>query len=543
MKIKNINILINKNNTVTQNKFLTKISLPNKIDLFYKSEGCYMREKFINLRNNICEKLYPTFVKTESSAWNFYINSTDENLEKLTIAEDEYFSIFKDKKYYKELKQINIENLNKSEQLQLKKLLKNFEEQLETGEDFKLLRSKESEIAKKYNSYIPKIDDKEVSKTEISKILEKETDVELRNKAYQAKIIGGDLIAEDLKTLVKQRNDFAIKKGFSNFYEYNLEKEFNVDLNDLTVILDEVYNETKDGIKKVILKKHKDLKNVFDIDNLKQYHYGYLTENNPDKKINEYFENKEQILELSKKTYSGIGYDIEKFVEEGKLVLDLYPRKGKNTHGFCFGIDAGKNARILANLTNNSYSLDTLNHELGHCVYTLGVSRDLPFIVREEHPAMTEAIAMMMGDLHKRENVLADIVPQNILEEFKQKFIEDDLSFISRALIIINFEKEMYKNPDQDLKKLWHEMRVKYALADENEELNNEWATIPHYLSHPVYYQNYFRANVYKNKMYKYLTSKFGNLTENKSVAEFLNEKLFKLGSSVEEKELMKIFE
>ena len=58
MKIKNINILINKNNTVTQNKFLTKISLTNKIDLFYKSEGCYMREKFINLRLLICELYY-----------------------------------------------------------------------------------------------------------------------------------------------------------------------------------------------------------------------------------------------------------------------------------------------------------------------------------------------------------------------------------------------------------------------------------------------------------------------------------------------------
>ena len=38
---------------------------------------------------------------------------------------------------------------------------------------------------------------------------------------------------------------------------------------------------------------------------------------------------------------------------------------------------------------------------MGHCVYALGISRDLPFIDRQTYPAMTEAIAMMMGDIQK----------------------------------------------------------------------------------------------------------------------------------------------
>ena len=236
-----------------------------------------------------------------------------------------------------------------------------------------------------------------------------------------------------------------------------------------------------------------------------------------------------------------MGYDVDKLVEEGKLILDLFPRKGKNTHGFCFNIDAGKDTRILANLTNNCSSIDTLMHELGHCVYTLGVSRELPFVEREEYPATTEAIAMMMGDLQKRENIFKDIIPADLMEDLKQKFIEDEIGFISRAMIIINFEKEMYKNPDQDLKKLWHEMRVKYSFADEKEESNNEWATIPHYLSHPAYYQNYFRATVMKAQIYKFLTEKLGNITENNKTAEFLKENFFKYGISLEENELIEI--
>ena len=97
----------------------------------------------------------------------------------------------------------------------------------------------------------------------------------------------------------------------------------------------------------------------------------------------------------------------------------------------------------------------------------------------------------------------------------------------------------MYKNPDQDLKKLWHDMKVKYQMRDEKEELDNGWATIPHYLSHPAYYQNYFRATIIKAQIYNYLREKLGNITENSKTAEVLKEELFKYGISKEEIELI----
>ena len=61
---------------------------------------------------------------------------------------------------------------------------------------------------------------------------------------------------------------------------------------------------------------------------------------------------------------------------------------------------------------NNVVSLDTLNHEMGHCVYDLGISTELTFLdKRASSPAVTEAIAMMMGDIIKTENVLTNILP------------------------------------------------------------------------------------------------------------------------------------
>ena len=227
-------------------------------------------------------------------------------------------------------------------------------------------------------------------------------------------------------------------------------------------------------------------------------------------------------------------------ISEKKLTLDLFPRKGKNTHRFCFGVEAGKDSRILANLTNNVSSLDTLNHEMGHCVYDLGIKTSLPFLDKSPaSPAITEAIAMMMGDIIKLENNLASIVEEEPLNEFKKSLIEDEVNFVSKSLLIINFEREFYSNPNQDPKELWKNLSEKYL--NRKEDLTNEWATIPHYLSHPAYYQNYFRANLMKVQIYNYLKSELGMLSENKNSAKFMDENIFSKGASVDEYDLIKM--
>ena len=544
MKIEKINSYNFNKITFKSNKnILTKNNKVLKPDIFCKSpevrEG--LMNKFIKLRDEFSDLLYPLMKKYNISSWDFYINSTDENLQIMTNNYDDYRKLWNDEILYKEFLKLKDVDLENHEKKQLKEILKNFEEEFKYGEDLKVLDDIENEIAQKYNSYIPKINGKETSKTEINKILEIEENPEIRKKAYEANIQGGDLIAEDLKNFVIKRNEYAKKRGFSNYFEYKLKETYDVDLKELENLLNNVYEKSKNLIKKELEKNQEDLSKKFGIkkEDLKSYHYGLLTEDNPEKKVNDYIKTKEQIIEIAKKTYQNMGYDIENLEKEGKLTLDLFPRKGKNTHGFCFGIDTGSDARILANLTNNSSSLETLNHELGHCIYTLGNSKDLPYFDRDEYPAMTEAIAMMMQDLQKRENVLSDIIPEEILEDYKKTYVKDEIKFITKALTLINFEKQMYENPEQDLAKLWHEMKVKYQNRSENEDIDNGWATIPHFLSHPAYYQNYFRATIIKAQIYNYLVSKLGNLTENKNTAETLKNELFKFGISLEENELV----
>ena len=61
-----------------------------------------------------------------------------------------------------------------------------------------------------------------------------------------------------------------------------------------------------------------------------------------------------------------------------------------------------------------------------------------------------------------RSSILNDIVPHELLAKFKDTLKDDEAYFVSRCLEIIEFERDMYKNPEQDLSKLWQEKRCKY---------------------------------------------------------------------------------
>lgn len=517
-----------------------------KIIETFKSRETKMnnQEKFDILKNKLEEKSEPLELQAKKYDWDFYINSTKENMEKMQKAWDDVSEIYQDETSYEQFKAIDSSDFNKHDSKQIKDILKAFDDELNTGVAKKALRDKENEIAQKYNTYIPMINGKEVSKAEITSILQKETDPEIRKKAYEAKIKGGDLIADDLIEFVKLRNEYAKTKGYDNFFDYTLKETYDVDSKFLDGLIDEVYTKAQEKIKAFQEQKQAELKKFFATDKLKAYHYGLILPSNPEKNVNDVLENLSKtrpyiIEELSKKTFEGMGYDVEGLKQDGKLTLDLYPRKGKNTHGFCFGINSGRDARILANLKTDVNALDTLNHEMGHCIHYLGVSTNLPYFDRADvPPALTEAIAMMMGNIMKRENILKDIVSEESLRKFKASFNEDEAVFVARSLLIIDFEHNLYKNPNCNPKKLWQDLTKKYL--NRNDDATNEWATIPHYLSHPAYYQNYFRASLMKAQIYNHLREKLGNITENKNSANYMVENIFKYGNSLDEYDLIK---
>lgn len=496
-------------------------------------------QKFIALRDRLADGMKEAASGAEAACWDFYTNSTPENMDKMNAAQDKMNNFYDNKDVYDELKEIN-DNGGVSEKhlkKQLRTLTSAFGDGIEFKEDLKALNEKENEISQKLNSYQMKIDGKPVSKAEISKIMESETNPEIRKKAADAKIKSGDLIAKDLVELVKMRNDFAKKKGYDNYFDYKIAEDYDIQPKELDKLLTDVAKNTKKSNEKVMAGIKNDLSKAFGVkpEDLRNYHFGYLAGEDPEKLVNDVITSKEDVVDICKKAYKGMGYDVDKL----PITLDLFPRKNKNTHGFSFPIEAGKDARILANLTDNVSSVDTLMHELGHSVYTVKTDSKLPYMAQDTTSTMTEAVAMMMGDMIRTEGLVKDRISPEISEKFEKSLGKEESTFVGSSMAIIDFERNMYKNPDQDLKKLWKDMSVKYKGRSEKDEETNEWATIPHFLSHPAYYQNYFRASLIKAQLYDSLTQKFGKLTENKETAKYLNNNLFKYGGSKDDNEIL----
>lgn len=541
MKINNFNsnIRVNNQNVNTNPYQKTKPMPMDSVTFSGVQPKMSNDEKFIELREKISKDMEPLMSDAEAACWDFYTNSTEENMNKMNVAQDKSTEFFDNAEIYAELKEINKSGGVKDKKLQkqLRNLTSAFGDGIEYKAEMKAMNEKENEISQKLNSYQMTIDGKPISKAEIGKIMETEKNPEIRKKAADAKIKSGDLIADDLVELVKMRNDFAKKKGYDNYFDMKLKEDYDIEPEELDKLLDDVAKNTKDSNAKVMAGIKKDLSEAFNVkpEDLRSYHFGYLAGEDPEKIVNDSIKTKEEVVEMSKKAYAGMGYDID----ELPIKLDLFPRENKNTHGFSFPIKAGKDARILANLTDNVSSVDTLMHELGHSVFTVKTNPELPYMEQDTTSTMTEAVAMMMGDMIRTEGLAKDKISPEVNEKFAKSLGKEESTFVGSSMAIIDFERNMYENPDQDLKKLWKDMGVKYKGRSEKDEATNEWATIPHFLSHPAYYQNYFRASLIKAQLYDGLTKKLGKLTENKDTAKYLDENVFQYGGSKTDDEIL----
>lgn len=118
----------------------------------------------------------------------------------------------------------------------------------------------------------------------------------------------------------------------------------------------------------------------------------------------------------------------------------------------------------------------------------------------------------------------------------------EQLIFTRWTLVMLNFEKALYENPDQDLNKFWWDTVEKYQRLHRPEGRNAaDWAAKPHFTIAPVYYHNYMlgelfaaqlRATLAKMAKHEGPTSTL-SFNGRKEFGKFLTEKVFKPGMRV----------
>jgi peptidyl-dipeptidase A len=242
-------------------------------------------------------------------------------------------------------------------------------------------------------------------------------------------------------------------------------------------------------------------------------------------------------LALARRTFSTLGFDVEGVLARS----DLEPRAGKCQHAFCSHVDREGDVRVLANVAPTERSASTMLHELGHAVYDEGIDRALPWALRTPpHTASTEAVAMLFGALVHDADWLAS-VPGLDAETARaagaagaRRTSARLLVFTRWVLVMTEFERALYADPEGDLDTLWWDLVERHQRVRRPDgRAAPDWAAKIHVATAPVYYHSYLVGEAIASQMRAALRAATGGgLAESPAAGAWLRERWFAPGSS-----------
>lgn len=404
-----------------------------------------------------------------------------------------------------------------------------------------------TEIEKNFSTFRATIGDKKVTDNEIKEILKTETDSGKREEAWLASKQVGEVVAADIIRLVKLRNEAARKVGFDNYHTLSLTTS-ELKVEELDEIFDELDELTRGPFAKLKAELDGRLAEMYgvEVSELAPWHYhDPFFQETPliyGLDLDSYYADRD-VKELAIRFFADIGLDVESIIARS----DLYEREDKNPHAFCTDIDREGDVRILANLKNNEQWMGTILHELGHGIYDKFNDPKVPYLLRgPTHIFTTEAIAMFFGRLTRNaawmEQMLEMSEAQRIeIEEVSSKYSQlQQLIFARWVLVMYNFEKQLYANPDQDLNCLWWEMVEQYQFVRKpKDRVAPDWAAKIHFAIAPCYYHNYMLGELLASQLHHHLVYKVLKLKSDEGVSyvgqrklgEFLRKKIFEPGA------------
>ena len=399
----------------------------------------------------------------------------------------------------------------------------------------------DGKIQEKYSSFRGTIDDKQVTMSDIYNILTTEKDCRKRELAWKASKQVGNAIVDDLIRLVKLRNKAAQEVGFDNYHTLTIVtgqqnvKELDRIFGELCELTTEPFARLKNELDMILADSY-----GIAVEDLMPWHYhDPFFQRTPlvyDQDLDLYYKDKD-IKELAEKYYASVGLPVDDILVKS----DLYDREGKYPHAFSHDIDRRGDVRILCNLQNTERWMETILHELGHAIYSKYHDRNEPWLLREPaHSFTTEAVAMFFGRLSRNAAWMQKMLglsdeERMEIEEVSEKYLRfQQVLFARWVLVMYNFEKQLYANPDQDLNNLWWDLVEKYQFVKRPPgPVDAGWASKLHFTTAPCYYHNYMLGELLASQLHHHIVHKVLKLEPDRDVS-YVGEK--KLGDYLRKK-------
>jgi peptidyl-dipeptidase A len=409
--------------------------------------------------------------------------------------------------------------------------------------------AKSNAVEKAFNVYRARVDGKEMTDSEVRRVLKTSKDSRRRQEVWEASKGVGRSVEATLKELVALRNQAAVKLGFKNYHAMllYLNEQDGDQIIKLFDDLDDLTREPFRAAKAEIDSRLAADCNVAVKDLMPWHYHDPFFQETPAvfaSDLDQPYATAD-LLKLVRDFYAGIGLPVDDVFGRS----DLFEKPGKSPHAFCTDIDRAGDVRVLANVVPNAYWMGTLLHEFGHSVYSSKfIPRTLPYLMRvEAHILTTEGVAMMFERNAKRrawlEKMHVAVADPKGFEEAGAKALRFQLLIFSRwCQVMLRFEKSMYENPDQDLNKRWWDLVEQYQLVRRPHNRSApDYASKIHIVSNPVYYHNYMMGELFASQVHHAICRELYpaadpatiTYTADKRVGEFMKTKVFNPGRTL----------
>jgi peptidyl-dipeptidase A len=376
-----------------------------------------------------------------------------------------------------------------------------------------------SRVENKFQVFRAEVNGKRMSSNEVYQVLRESTDGAYRKKIWEASKRVGPVVLDDIRKLVRLRNESARRLGYENYYVMSLVLSEQSE-DQLLRIFEELDVLTREPFVQLKAELDGELASRYGIEpeDIRPWHYhDPFFQEAPvtgELDLDRYYKGVDPV-EVARTFYASIGMDVDDILSAS----DLYEREGKNPHAFCTDIDREGDIRILANMKDDNYWMETILHELGHGVYDKYVDRSLPYLLRMyPHLCLTEASAMYFGRLSQ------DPVWMQHALGLEKKDVEEltvavrkslrmkQLIFARWCQTMFHFERALYRDPDQDLNALWWDIVERYQFITRPEGRDEpDWASKIHIVISPVYYHNYMLGELVASQLQHHVVTKVLN--------------------------------
>jgi peptidyl-dipeptidase A len=406
---------------------------------------------------------------------------------------------------------------------------------------------REEAIEQEFNSYRAVLFGESTSENQLRQALRTETDPDRRRAAWEASKQIGGAVAGRLLELVRLRNREARRLGHRDYFVMALAQQ-ELEEASLFPLLQRLKELSEAPFARV--------KAAVDATLAERWGHG-AWDSSPWLYADPFFQevppgaasvdlddlfSGQDIEALTRRTFEPIELPVGALFDAS----DFYERPGKSQHAFCTHIDRKGDVRVLCNVQPNEYWMSTMLHEFGHAVYDRYLDMDLPWILRQPaHTMTTEAVAMLFGRLSRKAPWLVRVagVPGadagRLEAGIRKSLAVSQLIFVRWGLLLVHFERELYRDPEQDLDTLWWRMAADFQKVRPPEGRKApDWASKIHLGVAPVYYQNYLLGELMASQLESWLLRELGTggapaatFVDDPRAGRLLREKLFHRGA------------